>query len=96
LSKDNLTSYEICAGKWNITGLKRLVELVDKKDHDEIDTPVLFHNKNFYNIDILKNALNLALNSTNEIRDIKVLDILLDQIRIQHTVDTSTILLYSI
>jgi hypothetical protein len=93
ISKDILTPYEICAGKWHLESLKTLIELTDTRDSDEMDIPMVDHNRSFYNMDILKNALNLALDSKfsklNEMKDVKVLDLLLEQIRIQFTVDSS-------
>jgi hypothetical protein len=78
------------AGKWSLEGLKILLS-TDNKEEEEI--PLIDHNRSFYHIDILRNALNLALdsniNKSIETKDIKVLDLLLEQIRIQFTVDTS-------
>lgn len=91
-SKDELTTYEICAGQWAYNSLKKLINLIDNKDHEEIfSISILDHNGIFYNIDILKSALNIALETGKylENKDIKVLDILLKQIRIQFTVDSS-------
>jgi hypothetical protein len=94
LSKDNLSCYEISAGKWNIKTLKKIIELMDKYDNENINKPITDFN-NFYNINILKNAFILALEMENEIenKELELLELLYKQIKIQFTVDTSKILL---
>lgn len=66
--------------------------LIDKRDNEEMDNHELFDYNCFYDLSILKNALNLALESpfafTNH-DNREVLDIILKQIKIQYTVKSS-------
>ena len=72
-SKDNLSAYEICAGKRKLESLKKLIELYDSRDNDE-----MFEwekEKIFHNFDVLKSALNIALDNKNvDLCDIQVFD----------------------
>jgi hypothetical protein len=80
-TKDNLTTYEICAGKWNANSLNKLIEISDKTHNEDM----------IFNIEILKSALNIALGNGKNIekKDVNILDVLLKQIRIQYTTDSS-------
>ena len=52
-SKDNLTVYEICAGKRNLDSLLTIIEIMETKDNEK--------EKNWYDIDVYKSALFLFL-----------------------------------
>ena len=83
-SKDNLTAYEICAGKRNLNCLIKLIDIIDDLDEKE-------DKKNLYDFDVLKSALNISLNKkTMDLNDIQILDTLIKQIKIKYTVDSAS------
>ena len=83
-SKDNLTPYEICAGKRNLNCLIRLIDIIDDLDEKE-------DKKNLYDFDVLKSALNISLDKkTMDLNDIQILDTLIKQIKIKYTVDSAS------
>ena len=82
-SKDNLTAYEICAGKRNLNCLIKLIDIIDDLDEKE--------EKNLYDFDVLKSALNISLDKrTIDLNDIQILDTLIKQIKIKYTVDSTS------
>ena len=85
-SKDDLSCYEICAGRRNLESLTQLIEIADTGEMEN-ENEEKFHN----DVDILKSALNISL-ERNKIDqyDIKILDLLLKQIKIKYTVDATS------
>ncbi len=85
-SRDDLNAYEISAGKWNYQSLKIIINSVENEDYFSSDS-----SSNLHNIETLKSALNIALDRgkflTN--KNSELLDLLLKQIKIQFTVDSS-------
>jgi hypothetical protein len=90
-SKDGLTPYEICAAKWHIETLEELVKFIEVKDSENLDK--FEANKgNFYSIDVLKRGLIFAIEEGKyvENKDYRLLDLIINQIKFQFDVDTST------
>ena len=80
-SKDNLTIYEISAGKRNLECLTKIIEFIDNEKEEKL----------FDDFYILKSALNIALENKNiNYQDIQILDILIKQIKIKYTVQSTT------
>ena len=79
-SKDELCAYEICAGKRNFEALSKIIEIIDNED-----------DKFLFDIDILKSALSISLEKQIfDLNDIKVLDLLIKQIKIKYTVEMTS------
>lgn len=94
-STDNLTAYEICAGKRNLACLEILINIIDNYDNNEENECFDMKEKCLYDVDVLQSALNLSLEKKHiDLCDIKVLDLLIKQIKINYTVDSSKIYLY--
>ena len=91
ISKDGVTPYEICAAKWNIESLKELICAIDKKDSEENEKYSYENRDNFFNINVLKNGLVLAIEEGNNVdsKDLTMLDLIINQIKIQYVVDSS-------
>ena len=85
-SKDDLSCYEICAGRRNLESLTQLIEIADTGEMENEN-----EEKFLNDVDILKSALNISL-ERNKIDqyDIKILDLLLKQIKIKYTVDATS------
>ena len=85
-SKDDLSCYEICAGRRNLESLTQLIEIADAGEMENEN-----EEKFLNDVDILKSALNISL-ERNKIDqyDIKILDLLLKQIKIKYTVDATS------
>jgi hypothetical protein len=85
-SRDDLNAYEIAAGKWNYHSLKVIINSVENEDYLNSDS-----SSNLHNMDILKSALNIALDRGKLLinKNSELLDLLLKQIKIQYTVDSS-------
>lgn len=83
-SKDDLSCYEICAGRRNLESLTTLIDITDSIENENEE-------KFLYNVDILKSALNISLEGKNIDRnDLNVLDLLIKQIKIKYTVDATS------
>jgi hypothetical protein len=91
--KDGLTPYEICAGMWHYESLLKLIELIDLHDNEEMNSHMdqADCGRIIYDIDTLRSALNIALDRGKSInnKNVDMLELLLKQIRIQFTVDSS-------
>ena len=82
-SKDNLTAYEICAGKRNLDSLLTIIEILESKDNEK--------EKNWYDMDVYKSALFLFLEKQeSDFEDIQILNALLKQIKIKYTIDSTS------
>lgn len=80
-SKDNLTVYEICAGKRNLDSLLIIIEIMEKKDSEK--------ERNWYDLDVYKSALILFLEKqASDYDDIQILNALLKQIKIKYMIDS--------
>ena len=80
-SKDNLTVYEICAGKRNLDSLLTIIEIMEKKDSEK--------ERNWYDLDVYKSALILFLEKqASDYDDIQILNALLKQIKIKYMIDS--------
>ena len=80
-SKDNLTVYEICAGKRNLDSLLTIIEIMEKKDNEK--------ERNWYDLDVYKSALILFLEKqASDYDDIQILNALLKQIKIKYMIDS--------
>lgn len=93
ISKDGLTPYEICAAKWNIETLKELISAIHKGDADESDKYIVENRDNFFSVNILKNGLLLAIEEgiNLESKDLGLLDLIINQIKLQYVVDSGKI-----
>jgi ribonucleotide reductase alpha subunit len=89
-----LTPYEVCAAKWNIETLKALIFAIDKGDAQEADKSGSENRQNFFSVNVLKKGLILAIEEGNfiENKDLSLLDIIINQIKIQYMVDSSKII----
>ena len=82
-SKDNLTAYEICAGKKNLDSLLTIIEIMEKKDNEKV--------KNFYDLNVYKSALFLFLEKQkSDYDDVQILNSLLKQIKIKYIIDSTS------
>ena len=82
-SKDNLTVYEICAGKRNLDSLLTIIEIMETKDNEK--------EKNWYDIDVYKSALFLFLEKQeSDFDDVQILNALLKQIKIKYIIDSTS------
>ena len=82
-SKDNLTVYEICAGKRNLDSLLTIIEIMENKDNEK--------EKNFYDMDVYKSALFLFLEKQeSDFDDVQILNALLKQIKIKYIIDSTS------
>ena len=82
-SKDNLTVYEICAGKRNLDSLLTIIEIMETKDNDK--------EKNWYDMDVYKSALFLFLEKQeSDFDDVQILNALLKQIKIRYIIDSTS------
>ncbi len=91
ISKDGLTPYEICAAKWNIHTLKSLIISIEKNDSEELDKPINEFKDYFFSINSFKKGLLLAIEEGKliENKDLSMLDMIINQIKIQYFVDIS-------
>jgi len=91
VSKDGLTPYEVCAAKWNLETLKALIHAIDKGDAEDGDRFAAENRDSFFSIKVLKKGLLLAIEEGNfiENKDLSLLDVIINQIKIQFVVDTS-------
>lgn len=91
ISKDGLTPYEVCVAKWNIETLKALIHVIDKGDAEDADRFGAENRDNFFSVNVLKKGLLLAIEEGNfiEAKDLSLLDVIINQIKIQYVVDTS-------
>ena len=82
-SKDNLTVYEICAGKRNLDSLLTIIEIMETKDNEK--------EKNWYDMDVYKSALFLFLEKQeSDFDDVQILNALLKQIKIKYIIDSTS------
>ena len=82
-SKDNLTVYEICAGKRNLDSLLTIIDIMENKDNEK--------EKNWYDLDVYKSALFLFLEKQkSDYDDVQILNALLKQIKIKYIVDSAS------
>lgn len=82
-SKDNLTVYEICAGKKNLDSLLTIIEIMETKDNEK--------EKNWYDMDVYKSALFLFLEKQeSDFDDVQILNALLKQIKIKYIIDSTS------
>ena len=82
-SKDNLTAYEICAGKRNLDSLLTIIDIMENKDNEQ--------EKNWYDLDIYKSALFLFLEKQkSDYDDVQILNALLKQIKIKYIIDSTS------
>ena len=82
-SKDNLTAYEICAGKRNLESLITVIDIMESKDNEK--------EKNLYDLDVYKSALFLFLEKQkSDYDDVQILNALLKQIKIKYIIDSTS------
>ena len=82
-SKDNLTVYEICAGKRNLETLLTIIDIMENKDNEK--------EKNLYDLDVYKSALILFLEKQkSDYDDVQILNALLKQIKIKYIIDSTS------
>ena len=82
-SKDNLTVYEICAGKRNLDSLLTIIEIMENKDNEK--------EKNWYDLNVYKSALFLFLEKQeSDYDDVQILNSLLKQIKIKYIIDSTS------
>ena len=82
-SKDNLTAYEICAGKRNLDSLLTIIDIMENKDNEQ--------EKNWYDLDVYKSALFLFLEKQkSDYDDVQILNALLKQIKIKYIIDSTS------
>ena len=82
-SKDNLTVYEICAGKRNLDSLLTIIDIMENKDNEK--------EKNLYDLDVYKSALFLFLEKQkSDYDDVQILNTLLKQIKIKYIIDSTS------
>jgi hypothetical protein len=82
-SKDNLTVYEICAGKRNLDSLLTIIEIMENKDNEK--------EKNWFDMDVYKSALFLFLEKQeSDFDDVQILNALLKQIKIKYIIDSTS------
>ena len=82
-SKDNLTVYEICAGKRNLDSLITIIDIMENKDNEK--------EKNLYDLDVYKSALFLFLEKQrSDYDDVQILNTLLKQIQIKYIIDSTS------
>jgi len=91
ISKDGLTPYDICAAKWNSESLKALIIAIEKGDAEDADRFGTEYRDNFFSVNVLKKGLLLAIEEgiSIENKDLSLLDIIINQIKIQYVVDSS-------
>ena len=82
-SKDNLTVYEICAGKRNLDSLLAIIDIMENKDNEK--------EKNWYDLDVYKSALFLFLEKQkSDYDDVQILNALLKQIKIKYIIESAS------
>jgi hypothetical protein len=82
-SKDNLTVYEICAGKRNLDSLLTIIEIMENKENEK--------EKNWYDLNVYKSALFLFLEKQeSDYDDVQILNSLLKQIKIKYIIDSTS------
>jgi hypothetical protein len=79
---------------WHYESLQKLIELIDIHDNEEMNCEGVDQGdpgRVIYNIDTLRSALDIALDrgKTMSNKNVDMLELLLKQIRIQFTVDSS-------
>lgn len=90
-TKDDLSCYEICAGKRNLESLTTLIDIADSIKNDTNNNEIEPKGKFLNDVEILKSALNILLSrKKGDINDIKVLDLLINQIKIKYTIDMTS------
>ena len=80
-SNDNLTAYEICAGKRNLDSLLTIIDIMEKQETEE--------EKIYYDLEVYKSALFLGLEKeATDYDDVQILNALLKQVKIKYMIDS--------
>ena len=90
-TKDDLSCYEICAGKRNLESLTALINIANSIEHDASSNETVPKGNFLNDVEILTSALNMLLSrKKGDINYIKVFDLLINQITIKYTIDMTT------